>query len=114
MEIGIMGKFPWIYGTMPWDGGRQVKIDPPFSGLDGQVARGVSCWAKGLEFTSCRIFWEIWLLNFHLNMEIVKSGTWEFGWENLHVQMKMLPCMEECNHAPSIYRWESRFWVLTV
>jgi hypothetical protein len=22
-------------------------------------------------------------------MEIVKSGTWEFGWENLYVEMKM-------------------------
>jgi hypothetical protein len=31
-----------------------------------------------------------------------QSGTWEFGWENLHVEMKMVPCMEECNSAPSI------------
>jgi hypothetical protein len=32
MEIGNMGKFPWIYGTMPWGGGRQVKIAPTVSG----------------------------------------------------------------------------------
>jgi hypothetical protein len=100
MEIGIMGKFPWIYGTMPWSGGRQVKIAPTFSGHGGQGARGVACWAKGSEFKSCRIFWEICLLNFHLGMVIVKSWTWEFGWENLHVEMKMLPCTWECNRAP--------------
>jgi hypothetical protein len=60
MEIGIMGKFPWIYGTMPWGGGRQVKIAPTFSGHVVQVARGAACWAKGSVFKSCRIFWEIW------------------------------------------------------
>jgi hypothetical protein len=27
----------------------------------------------------------------------------KFGWENLHVEMKMLPCMEECNCTPYIY-----------
>jgi hypothetical protein len=43
MEIGIMGKFPWIYGTMPCGGGRQVKIALPFSGHDGQGDRGVAC-----------------------------------------------------------------------
>jgi hypothetical protein len=47
-------------------------------------------------------------------MVMVKSWTWEFGWENLHIEMKTLPCMQECNRAPSIYRWESRLWVLTV
>jgi hypothetical protein len=26
-------------------------------------------------------------------MVIVKSWTWKFGWENLHVEMKMLPCI---------------------
>jgi hypothetical protein len=43
MEIGIMGKFPWLYGTMPGGGGRQVKIAPTFSSQGGQVARGVAC-----------------------------------------------------------------------
>jgi hypothetical protein len=35
----------------------------------------------------------IWLINFHLSMVIAKSWTWEFGWENLHVEMKILPCI---------------------
>jgi hypothetical protein len=43
MEIGIMGKFPWIYGTMPSVGGRQVKITPTFSGHGGQGGRGLAC-----------------------------------------------------------------------
>jgi hypothetical protein len=47
MEIGIMGKFPWIYGTMPGGGGRQVKIYPTFSGNGGQVARGVAYQGHG-------------------------------------------------------------------
>jgi hypothetical protein len=47
MEIGSMGKFPWVYGTMPWGGGSQVKIAPTFSGHGGQVARRVACWDKG-------------------------------------------------------------------
>jgi hypothetical protein len=38
MEICIMGKFPWIFGTMPCGWGRQVKIAPTFSGHGGQVA----------------------------------------------------------------------------
>jgi hypothetical protein len=41
-------------------------------------------------------------------------GTWEFGWKNLHVQMKMLLCIDKCNSASSIYRWECHFRVLTV
>jgi hypothetical protein len=81
MEIGIMGKFHMDIWNYALGGGRRVKIDPTFSGNGGQVARGVSCWAKGKVFKSCRIFW---LLNFHLSMEIVKPGTWEFGRENLH------------------------------
>jgi hypothetical protein len=47
MDSGIMGKFPWIYGAMPWGGGTQVKIAPTFSSHGGHVARGVACWAKG-------------------------------------------------------------------
>jgi hypothetical protein len=34
----------WNY-ALRW--GRQVKIDPTFSGHGGQVARGVACLAKG-------------------------------------------------------------------
>jgi hypothetical protein len=41
----------------------------------------------------------------HGNCQIMDMGIW---WENLHVEMKILPCILECNRAPSIYRWESR------
>jgi hypothetical protein len=79
-------------------------------GLEGLLAEPrVKC-SNPAEY----ILWEIWLLNFNLSMVIVKSWTWEFGWENLHVEMKILPCMQECNRPPSIDRWESRLRVLTV
>jgi hypothetical protein len=38
MEIGTLGKFPWIYGTMPRSGVTQIKIDHIFNGCGGQVA----------------------------------------------------------------------------
>jgi hypothetical protein len=43
MEIDTIGKFPWIYGTMPRGGGSQVKIDHTFNGYGCQVAKEFSC-----------------------------------------------------------------------
>jgi hypothetical protein len=145
---------------MPRGGWNQVKTDQTFNCRGCQVARVIPCCAKGLVFESCRMFQKILLLNFHQNVQNVKSEattlvpechvemglrwyvrwevriligqsclpppppppnwignrttehwschlrTWEFWWENFHVQMKMLPCIDERHSASSIYRWE--------
>jgi hypothetical protein len=41
--------------------------------------------------------------NRHSGENVVR--TWEFGWENLNVPMKMLPCTDESNSASSIYHF---------
>jgi hypothetical protein len=38
MDICTVGKFPWIYETMPRGGGTQVKIDHILNGRGVQVA----------------------------------------------------------------------------
>jgi hypothetical protein len=68
--------------------GHQVKIVQIFIGHGSQLVRAVACYANGWEFKSFRILLQIWLLNFHLYMEIL-GGKFLYTNENQNTYGRM-------------------------